>query len=117
MLEELKKSLDKGIDYAFATKEKITRAAQELARENKLTGEEAKKLMDHLLKKSEETRKSVEADLQEFVQKTLKKMNVPSSDEIKKLEERIKKLESAAKAPPKSRPAKKTSPAAKKAVS
>jgi polyhydroxyalkanoate synthesis regulator phasin len=118
MLEELKKSLDKGIDYAFATTEKITKAAQELAKENKLTKEEAKKLYDHLLKKSEETRKTVEADLHVFVQNSMKKMNIPTAADIKKLEDRIKKLEGTGKTPAKAKVVKKPSPAAakKKAV-
>jgi polyhydroxyalkanoate synthesis regulator phasin len=113
MLEELKKSLDKGIDYAFATKDKITKAAQEMAKENKLTKEEAKKLYDHLLKKSEETRKNLEADLHVFVQNSLKKMNIPSGEEIKKLEDRIKKLESGGKTPAKPKAKPKAKPGAK----
>lgn len=113
MLDELKKSIDKGLDYAFATKEKLTKAAQELARENKLTKEDAKKLYDHLLKRSEEARQTLESDLNDLVQATLKKMKVPTAEEVKKLEERIRKLESAAKKParkaakPKPAPAKK----------
>jgi polyhydroxyalkanoate synthesis regulator phasin len=123
MLEELKKSIDKGLDYAFATKDKLTKAAQELAKENKLTKEEAKKLYDHLLKKSDEARKTLEADMQVFVHNTMKKMNIPTAEEIKKLEERIKKLEAGGKTPvkprakPKAKPVKKGKPAAaKKAV-
>ncbi len=50
MLEDLKKTIDKGIDFAFAKKDQLTKAAQDLAKENKLTKEEAKKLYDHLLK-------------------------------------------------------------------
>jgi len=42
MFENLKEKLDKGIEYAFMTSEKITKAAKELAKENNLTKEEAK---------------------------------------------------------------------------
>jgi polyhydroxyalkanoate synthesis regulator phasin len=108
MFEDLKKSLDKGIEYAFMTTDKLTRAAKELAKENNLTKEEAKKLLDHLVKKSEETKKTLEDNFQELIKTSLKKMNIPTSGELRKLEERIKKLE-AKKAPakPKRAPVKK----------
>jgi polyhydroxyalkanoate synthesis regulator phasin len=93
MFEELKKSIDKGLDYAFMTTEKLTNAAKEMAKENNLTKEEAKKLLDLLVKKSEETKKTMEENFLELVQTSLKKMNIPTKDEIKKLEDRIKKLE------------------------
>ena len=98
MFEELKKSIDKGLDFAFMNAEKIAQAAKDMAKEHKLTKEEAKKLYDYLVTKSEETKKNVEDDLQALVKNTLKKMNVPSQDDLKKLEDRIKKLESGKKA-------------------
>jgi len=93
MLENLKKNIDKGLDYAAMTTDKITKAAKELAKENNLTKEEAKKLMDHLVKKSEEAKKSLESDLHDVVKSIMKKMDIPNKEEIKKLEDRIKKLE------------------------
>jgi polyhydroxyalkanoate synthesis regulator phasin len=104
MFEDLKKSIDKGIDIAFMNAEKLAQAAKDLAKENKLTKEEAKKLYDYLVKKSEEAKKNVEEDLQVLVKNTLKKMNIPSQDDLKKLEERIKKLEPVKKAPVKAKP-------------
>jgi len=105
MFEDLKKSIDKGLDYAFMNAEKLAQAAKDMAKENKLTKEEAKKLYDHLVKKSEEAKKHVEKDLQAVIKNTLKKMNIPTKDEIKKLEDRIKKLEVQKKAPVKAKPA------------
>jgi polyhydroxyalkanoate synthesis regulator phasin len=99
MFEDLKKSIDKGVDFAFMNAEKIAKAAKDLAKENKLTKEEAKKLYDYLVKKSEETRKNVEEDLQVMLKNALKKMNIPTGEEMKKLEDRVKKLESAGKTP------------------
>lgn len=103
MLDELKKSIDKGLDYAFMTGEKLAQAAKDLAKENKLTKEDAKKLLDHLVKKSDETRKNIENELNEVVKNSMKKMNIPTRDEVKKLEERIKKLESMTKTPAKAK--------------
>ena len=104
MFEELKKSIDKGLDYAFMTTDKLTKAAKEMAKENNLTKEEAKKLLDHLVQKSEETKKTLEDNFQELVKTTLHKMNVPTKDEIKKLEDRIKKLETSKKPVLKAKP-------------
>ncbi|MCX6304540.1 MAG: hypothetical protein NT040_06195 [Bacteroidetes bacterium] len=105
MFEDLKKSIDKGLDFAFMNAEKIAQSVKDLAKENKLTKEEAKKLYDYLVKKSEEAKKTVEDDLQVLVKNTLKKMNIPTQEDLKKLEERIKKLEPVKKAPVKSKPA------------
>jgi polyhydroxyalkanoate synthesis regulator phasin len=105
MFEDLKKTIDKGLDIAFMNAEKLAKAAKDLAKENKLTKEEAKKLYDYLVKKSEEAKKTVEDDLQELVKKTLKKMNVITHEDLKKLEDRIKKLESGKKVPVKAKPA------------
>jgi polyhydroxyalkanoate synthesis regulator phasin len=113
MFEDLKKSIDKGLDFAFMNAEKLAQSAKDMAKENKLTKEEAKKLYDYLVKKSEEAKKTVEDDLQVLVKNTLKKMNIPTKDEIKKLEDRIKKLESAKKAPVKAKPAPKGTKSAK----
>ena len=105
MFEDLKKSIDKGLDYAFMNAEKLAQSAKDMAKEHKLTKEEAKKLYDHLVMKSEETKKSVEAELQVLVKNTMKKMTIPTQEDIKKLEERIKQLESGKKTPVKTKPA------------
>ena len=116
MFEDLKKTIDKGLDIAFLNAEKLAQAAKDLAKENKLTKEEAKKLYDYLLKKSEEAKKNVEDDLQVLVKNTLKKMNIPTRDDLKKLEDRIAKLEPAKKAPAKAKPAAKVVPGPKARV-
>jgi len=105
MFEDLKKTIDKGLDVAFMNAEKLAQAAKDLAKENKLTKEEAKKLYDYLVKKSEEAKKTVETEVQVIIKTTLKKMNVPTQDDLKKLEDRIKKLEPVKKTPAKAKPA------------
>jgi polyhydroxyalkanoate synthesis regulator phasin len=104
MFEDLKKTIDKGLDIAFMNAEKVAQAAKELAKENKLTREEAKKLYDYLAKKSEDARETVNQELQVLVKASLKKMNVPTQEDLKKLELRIKKLETVKKPPQKSKP-------------
>jgi polyhydroxyalkanoate synthesis regulator phasin len=105
MFEDLKKTIDKGLDIAFMNAEKLAQAAKDLAKDNKLNKEEAKKLYDYLVKKSEEAKKSVEDEVQVLVKATLKKMNVPSQEDLKKLEDRIKKLEGGKVTPAKAKAA------------
>jgi hypothetical protein len=72
-------------------------------------------LYDYLVRKSEEARKTVEDEVQVLVRSTLKKMNVPTQEDLKKLEDRIKKLEPVKKAPAKAKPAPKVVKKAKAA--
>lgn len=118
MLEDLKKAIDKGIDYAFMTTEKVTKAAKEMARENNLTKEEGKKLLDYLEKKTKEARNTLEDTIQEAIKNYLKKMDVPTREDFETLDKRIKKLEGTKKPAAKKTPRKTTAkkPAAKKAT-
>jgi polyhydroxyalkanoate synthesis regulator phasin len=99
MFEELKKALDKGMDYAFMTKDKVEKAVKEFAKENNLNKEEAKKLIDQMVKKSEQTRNYLEERAIELQKATIAKMNLVTKEEYKKLEDRIKKLEGSHKTP------------------
>jgi polyhydroxyalkanoate synthesis regulator phasin len=93
MFEELKKAFDKGVEYAFATTEKVEKAAVEFARENNLNKEEAKKLLNHWVKKSETMKKDLEKKIIEFQKASITKMNLVTKEDYKALEQRIKKLE------------------------
>jgi len=112
MFEDLKKTFEKGMEIAFQTKEKIEKAAKEFAAENNLNKEEAKKLLDQWLKKSEEVKKAVEKQTGEMMKAALAKMDLVTKKELQILEERIKKLEGNHKTPVKAKvtvkPAKKT---------
>jgi polyhydroxyalkanoate synthesis regulator phasin len=114
MFENLKQSFDKGIEFAFATTEKIEKAAKEFAKENNLNKEEAKKLIDSWIKKSEEIKKALEKQFAELQKTTIAKMNLVTKEDYKALEARIKKLETKGRQPVKEmvkvKPAKKVTP-------
>ena len=99
MFEDLKKTFDKGMDYAFSTKEKIEKAVKDFAAENNLNKEEAKKLLDQVVKKSEETRKTIEEKIFDLQRAAVAKMNLVTREDYRKLEERIIKLEGGRKRP------------------
>jgi polyhydroxyalkanoate synthesis regulator phasin len=111
MFENLKQTFDKGLDYAFSTTEKIEKAAKDFAKENNLTKEEAKKLLDQWVKKSEEMKASMEQQIIELQKTTIAKMNLVTKEDLKKLEDRLKKLEGNGKKPVK--PVKKAQPVKK----
>ena len=97
LFDDLKKAVDKGMEYAFMTKDKVEKAVKDFAQENNLNKEEAKKLLDQLVKKSEETWKNVEEKMQEIQKNTIEKMNLVTKEDYKKLEDRLKKLEASQK--------------------
>jgi polyhydroxyalkanoate synthesis regulator phasin len=115
MFEKFKEQIDKGVDYATATTDKVIKAAKDLAKENNLTKEEAKRLLDQMIKKSEEVQKSMEDSLQNAVKSMLKKLDVPTREDIMRLEERLNKLEKFHSKPVKKKiPAKKSAGAKKR---
>ncbi|MEI6900403.1 MAG: hypothetical protein WCL00_11040 [Bacteroidota bacterium] len=97
MFEELKKAMEKGIDYAFETKEKIEKSVKEFAKENNLNKDEAKKLLDLMNQKTEEARKTLEGKIVELQKAAIEKMNLVTKEDYEKLEARLKKLENAQK--------------------
>jgi polyhydroxyalkanoate synthesis regulator phasin len=109
MFESLKQAFDKGVEYAFATTEKIEKAAKEFAKENNLNKKEAKKLIDHWVARSEEMKVALEKQIVELQKSTIKRMNLVSMEDYKVLEVRINKLEGKQPAKParKSKPVKK----------
>lgn len=93
MFEQIKKSFDKSLELAFSTKDKIQQSVIEIARENNLNKEEAKKLLDQFMKKSEEVKKTLEEKIIELQKAAIVKMNLVSKNELTILEARIVKLE------------------------
>jgi polyhydroxyalkanoate synthesis regulator phasin len=94
MVELIKKTLLAGVGLAFMTKDKAEEAAKKIVEEAKIAEGEGKKFVNELIKKSEEARVSVEKIVNNAVQTTLAKLDLPSKEEIKRLEARIKELES-----------------------
>jgi len=95
MLDLIKKTMLTGVGLAAMTKNKVAKLARELAKNGKLSEKEGKKLVDDLLKKSEEARKDLEARIERTAKNTMMKMNLATREDILNLTERIKKLEQA----------------------
>ncbi len=93
MFENLKEAFDKGVEYAFTASEKIEKAALKFAKDNNLNKKEAKKLIEHWVKKSEEMKAALEKQIAELQKTTIAKMNLVTKEDYKALEARINKLE------------------------
>ena len=93
MFDLIKKTMLTGVGLAIMTKDKIEDLAMEIAEKGKMSEKEGKKLIDELLKKSEQAKKDLDKKIEDAVQKTLKKMDIVTGKDIIELEEKIKCLE------------------------
>jgi polyhydroxyalkanoate synthesis regulator phasin len=96
MVEVLKKTLYASVGMALLSRDKAEKAAKAIAKEAALSREQGKKFVDDLVKKSEETKLTIERIVQEKVEKALKKTALATRREVAVLEERIRNLESEA---------------------
>ncbi len=103
--ETLKKLIYVGVGLAAQTAERYQHTVDDLVKKGKITDKEGKKIVDDLLKKTEDRRDELEKKFNQ----TIKKLGYVSVSEMEKLSRRIEKLENELKA------SKKAAPAAKKA--
>jgi polyhydroxyalkanoate synthesis regulator phasin len=92
MFDLIKKMAYTGLGLAFMTKEKVEELSKEMVERGKLSEAEGKEFIDELEKKSEEARKKVEKQIHDAVKDALKKMNIPTRDDVLKLEKQIEEL-------------------------
>ena len=93
MIDLLKRTLYVSVGIVSMTKEKVEELGKKIAEEAKLSETEGKQFVDELLKKSDETKAYIEKMIAEKTEAALKMLNIPSREELAKLEERISKLE------------------------
>ncbi len=93
MFDLLKKTMLTGIGIASMTKDKIEELGKKISAESKLSAAEGKKFVNDLLKQSEKARENLEAQVQKLVKNALGKLDIPTREDLNRLEKRIKKLE------------------------
>ena len=94
MIDLLKKGILTGIGIGLMTKDKVEEYAKKAAREAKLTKEESRKFADELLKRSEETKQQIEEKINDQVKKVIDKLGVATREDLRKIQERLDKLQS-----------------------
>lgn len=93
MFDLLKKTILTGIGIASMTKDKIEKLGKKISEESKLSAEEGKKFVNDLLKQSEKAKENFEAQVQKLVKNALQKLDLPTREDLNRLQKRIKKLE------------------------
>ncbi len=92
MFDLIKKTLLTGVGLAVMTKDKVEELGKELSSQAKLSEQEGKEFVDHLLKQSETARKDFEGRLNTAVQKAVSSLNLASKDEVAKLSAKVEEL-------------------------
>jgi len=93
MKDLVKKIMYAGAGLAFMTKEKIEEISKDLVEKGKLTEKEGKEVIDDLVRRSKEAKAKVEGQIENAVQKILRRMNLVTKEDLLKLEKRVKALE------------------------
>lgn len=93
MFELFKKSIYASIGLAVMTRDKVEEMGKKIVSEAKMSETEGREFIDELLKKSDETKATMEKMINEKVELALKKFKIPTQADLSALENRIQKLE------------------------
>ena len=93
MEQLLKKVILSGIGALSLTREKVEELLDELAKRGEIESKEKKDILADLIKRGEEERAEIEKRIKEIVEKIFPQLNVATKDDIKRLEEKLEKLE------------------------
>lgn len=92
MFDLIKKAMFTGIGVASLTKEKIEEIAADFIHKGNLTENEGRKLVDELMKKSEDSQEEIKKQLETLVHATLEKMQVARLSQIDEINQAIQIL-------------------------
>lgn len=89
MNKMLRKALLLGIGTAFITKERVEAFVEELKKEESITPNEGKKLVEDLLKRSKRNQDKLMAEILKQMRSFMKEMPLATKQDLKNLEERV----------------------------
>ena len=92
MIDYLKKSLLTGFGLALKSKNEIEELAKVLAKKSEMNQDEAKDFLKECFTKYSEAKDSLDKKLESVVEKTLKRLDLPSRSDIQALNDRIDAL-------------------------
>lgn len=93
MFNFIKKTMLVGAGLAAMTREKIEGTIDELVKKGELSEKEGKELVDELVEKSKSVKKDLEKKVEKIVTDTVKKLNIPTRDELTALKKKIEQME------------------------
>ncbi len=89
MSDLFKKAMYMGVGMAEMTREKLEEFSREMIEKGELSEKEGRRLVDEMLRKSEETRKSLEKKVDAIVEKALARINIATRDDLENLEKKL----------------------------
>lgn len=92
MFDFIKKTMLVGAGLAAVTREKIEEIIGELVKKGELSEKEGKEMVDELVEKSKKVKKDLDKKVEKIVSDTLKKLNIPTREELTELKKKIDKL-------------------------
>lgn len=93
MLDLLRKSIYAAVGLAMVTREAAEEIGRKIAEEAKMSEMEGKRFIDELMKRTDESRSSLEKMLNEKIESALKRLNIPSRAELEDIKCRLSRLE------------------------
>ena len=94
MKDFIKRMALTGIGFASMGKDKIEEMARDISQNMGLSEDEGRKVAEEILDETRKARDDVEKNSRETANRILEKMDLPTKQDITKLENRIKELES-----------------------
>ncbi len=92
MLDLMKKAVLTGIGVASLTKEKVEEIAKDFAEKGKMSEQEGEKFVSDLLKKSEESRQALMAQVEKMVGTAVGSMNLAKVSDIDAVKQELAEL-------------------------
>lgn len=93
MKDFMRKSMLFGVGLAMATREKVESVVDDMIAKGEMSEKEGKETVHALMEKSEEVKKDLRQRVDELVQDVLKRLRIPSREELESLKARVDALE------------------------
>ena len=98
MLDYIRKMTLAGAGLAIMTTEKIQALMDELVKKGEMTEKEAREAVTEFVERSKQAKKDLEDKIDQISTGILKRMNIPTRQELDEIKERLARLEGRGKA-------------------
>lgn len=93
MKDLINKAFSLGLGLAASTKDQAEKLAQELSARSQMSKADSQSFVNGLIERGQEARLGIESSVKERMKQTAQDLNLGTRDEIRRLEERIARLE------------------------
>ena len=92
-MDLIKKALALGLGLAVTSKEQVEKIVKEWVRLGELSKEESKEMIERLIQRGEEQKNELKRIMREQLMQMLGELDIPTKEDIRRLEQRIENLE------------------------